>query len=448
MSTFQDMLKETPQERSTKEKKKKAIRGWVMYDWANSAFVTTVIAAVLPVYYSNVAANTMPANEATAKWAFTTTIALVIVALLSPVLGAMADFSGAKKRYFTYFVALGVTGTALLVLVSSGDWLLASICYIVASVGASGTFVFYDSLLPHIVEPDEIDRVSSRGYAMGYLGGGIMLAINLAMIMFAPDHLTEWMSRISFVMVAVWWAVFTIPLWKNVPEPPRHIQKGEEKLNPVQASFSRLYSTFKDINKYKELMKFIIAFWLYNNGIGTIIYMASIYGTELGFSSTTTIGTLLMVQFVAIPFAFLFGWLGEKWGTKRSILISLLVYSVIAIGGYFLMEEWHFWALGFAVATVQGGSQALSRSLFGRMMPKSKSGEFFAFFSVSEKIAGTVGPLVFGLVSTMMDNSRLSIVSLIIFFITGGLLLSNVKEKEAIKIAEAEEAALSKNLAA
>jgi UMF1 family MFS transporter len=282
---------------------------------------------------------------------------------------------------------------------------------------------------------------------MGYLGGGIMLAINLAMILFAPDNLTEWMSRISFFMVSIWWLLFTIPLWRNVPEPARRIQKGEEGFNPIQASFHRLYLTFKDIKKYKELMKFIVAFWLYNNGIGTIIYMATIYGTELGFSETTTIGTLLMVQFVAIPFAFLFGWLGKRMGTKRAILLSISVYALIAIGGYFLMEEWHFWVLGFAVATVQGGSQALSRSLFGRMMPKSKSAEFYAFFSVSEKIAGTVGPLLFGVVSTLMNDSRLSIVSLIIFFITGGLLLTAVKENDAIAIANAEEKELTINAA-
>ena len=210
--------------------------------------------------------------------------------------------------------------------------------------------------------------------------------------------------------------------------------------SPIRASFNRLGNTFGELRRYRQLLKFIIAFWLYNNGIGTIIYMATIYGTELGFSSTTTIGTLLMVQFVAIPFAYLFGWLAKKIGTKTSILVSLGIYSVIAIAGYFLYEEWQFWALGFAVAMVQGGSQALSRSLCGRMMPKSKSAEFFGFFSVSEKIAGTVGPLVFGLVSTLMGGSRLSIVSLIIFFISGALLLLTVDEKEGIRVAQQEEA--------
>lgn len=424
---------------------KRAIRAWTMYDWANSTFATTIAAAVLPVYYSTVASKNLQPHEATSNWAFTTTIALVLVALLGPILGAMADFSGAKKRFMGVFVILGVTGTALLYLVKSGDWLMASVFYILGSIGFAGANVFYDSLLPHVAREDEIDQVSSRGYAMGYAGGGILLAINLAMIMFSPDHLTELMTRLSFLTVSVWWLVFTIPLWKNVKEPPRRILAAEAGIKPIQASISRLASTFKEIRKYKELTKFIGAFWLYNNGIGTIIFMATIYGTELGFSSTTTIGTLLMVQFVAIPFAFLFGWLAKKIGTKRSILLSIFIYTLIAIGGYFLYKEIHFWLLGFAVATVQGGSQALSRSLCGRMMPKSKSAEFFSFFSVSEKIAGTVGPLLFGVVSRIMGGSRLSIVSLIIFFALGGLLLWQVKEKDGIAIAEAEEKILIAN---
>jgi UMF1 family MFS transporter len=424
---------------------KRAIRAWTMYDWANSTFATTIAAAVLPVYYSTVASKNLQPHEATSNWAFTTTIALVLVALLGPILGAMADFSGAKKRFMSIFVVVGVTGTALLYLVKSGDWFMASVFYIIGSIGFAGANVFYDSLLPHIAHEDEIDQVSSRGYAMGYAGGGILLAVNLVMIMFSPDHLTELMTRLSFLTVSIWWLVFTIPLWRNVKEPPRRILASEKGFNPVKASFSRLSNTFKEIKKYKELTKFIVAFWLYNNGIGTIIFMATIYGTELGFSSTTTIGTLLMVQFVAIPFAFLFGWLAKKIGTKRSILLSLLIYTLIAIGGYFLYKEIHFWLLGFAVATVQGGSQALSRSLFGRMMPKSKSAEFYSFFSVSEKIAGTVGPLLFGVVSRLMGGSRLSIVSLIIFFSLGGLLLWQVKEKEGIEIADAEEKILIAN---
>lgn len=432
---------------------RRAIWAWTMYDWANSTFATTIMAAVLPVYYASVAAADLPPNEATSNWAFTTTIALVLVAILGPILGAMADFSGAKKRFLTSFVLIGVAGTALLYFVQRGDWLMASLFYIIGSIGFSGANVFYDSLLPHVAHPEEIDQVSSRGYAMGYAGGGILLAVNMAMILFGPqwiqsafphlgldvDTLTTLMTRIAFLTVAVWWLVFTIPLWRFVPEPPRRILSGEAGFNPIKASFSRLANTFRKIRQYNELTKFIIAFWLYNNGIGTIIYMATIYGTELGFGIETTVGTLLMVQFVAVPFAILFGYLAKKIGTKPAILLSLAIYTAIAIGGYFLRTPLHFFLLGFAVATVQGGSQALSRSLFGRMVPKSQSAEFYSFFGVSEKIAGTVGPLVFGIVSRLMGGSRFSIISLIIFFALGMLLLSRVNEQEGIRVAEAEE---------
>jgi len=437
--------------------KKRAIFGWTMYDWANSAFVTSIMAAILPVYYASVAVQSSSANTATIYWSITTSIGLLIVALLGPILGAMADFLGAKKRYLTIFVLIGAFGTALLYLVQTGDWFIASIFFIIGSVGFAGANVFYDSLLPHVAGSDEIDQVSSRGYAMGYLGGGLLLAVNLGMIMALPSvlpgifpalalwsegDLTMLMTRICFLTVAVWWVLFTIPLWRHVPEPKRRIKASEKDFNPLQASFGRLKETFSEIKKYQQLLYFIIAFWLYNNGIGTIIYMATIYGTELGFSSTTTIGTLLMVQFVAMPFAFLFGWLAKKIGTKPAILLSLAIYTLIAIAGYFLYQEWQFWALGFAVATVQGGSQALSRSLMGRMMPKSKSAEFYSFFSISEKIAGTVGPLLFGVVSAVMGGSRLSIVSLIVFFAAGGFLLARIDEKEGIRVAEAEDAEL------
>jgi UMF1 family MFS transporter len=421
---------------------KKAINAWAMYDWANSAFATTIMAAVLPVYYASVAASSLPGNLATVYWAYTTSISLLIAALISPVLGAVADFLGTKKRLLGIFALLGIAGTALLYFVKTGDWLMASIFFIVGDLGFAGSMVFYDALLPHVARPDEMDQVSSKGYALGYLGGGILLAINLGMIMLAPKELTGMMSRLSFLSVALWWFVFSIPILKVVKEPPRHIMKNEEGVNPIKVSFGRVFQTFREIRNYKVLFTFLVAFWFYNDGIGTIIKMATIYGTEIGIGQTTLIGTLLMVQFVGIPFAFLFGWLAKKIGTKNSIYISLLVYAGIAIAAYFMTAEWHFWALGFAVATVQGGSQALSRSLFGRMLPRSKSAEFFGFFSVSEKFAGIAGPFVFGLVGQLVGHSRLSIVSLIIFFIIGAILLTRVDEKEGIRVAEEEEAGL------
>jgi UMF1 family MFS transporter len=422
---------------------KRAITAWTMYDWANSAFATTIMAAVLPVYYTSVATAGLASNIATAYWGYTSSISALIAAIISPILGAVADFSGAKKKFLTVFMLLGVTGTALLYFIQSGDWLLASLFFTFGNIGFAGSLVYYDALLPHVADPDEIDQVSSRGYAMGYIGGGLLLAVNLVMIMVVPELVpgidAGLMTRLSFVTVAVWWAVFTLPLLLHVKEPARRIHPGEENFRPVQASFKRLGQTFKEIRQYRDLAMALLAFWVYANGIGTIIVMATAYGNELGFSQTTLIGTLLMVQFLAAPFAFLFGKLASKMGTKKAIYLSLTIYTLIAIAGYFLYHEWQFWVLGAAVATVQGGSQALSRSLIGRLMPKSKSAEFYGFFSVSEKFASIIGPALFGVVSTIMGESRLSIVSLIIFFAFGIYLLSRVNVERGMQVAQAEE---------
>jgi UMF1 family MFS transporter len=278
---------------------------------------------------------------------------------------------------------------------------------------------------------------------MGYIGGGLLLAINVAMIMFGekifPNIDPTLMSRLSFLSVAIWWLVFSLPLFRYISEPPRRILKNEQGMNPFAVSFKRLATTFKEIRNYRDLFIFLVAFFLYANGIGTIITMSTIYGAEIGLGQTTLIGTLLMVQFVAAPFAIAFGWLAKKIGTKNSIYLSLGIYTLIAIGGYFLSTEWHFWALGFAVAMVQGGSQALSRSLIGRMMPKSKTAEFYGFFSVFEKFSSIAGPFLFGLISTLMGESRLSIVSLIIFFILGMIVLTKVDVERGVQVAKEED---------
>ena len=423
--------------------KKKAIWAWTMYDWGNSAFATTIMAAVLPVYYSSVAASNLAPNVATARWGFTTSAAALIVAVLGPILGAVADFKGSKKRFLSIFMGLGVTATALLYLVSTGDWLLASILYIFGNIGFSGSLVFYDALLPHVAGADEIDQVSSKGFAMGYIGGGLLLAINALMIMFGdtlfPGIDPTLVYRLSFLSVAIWWLVFSLPIFRHVAEPPPRILEKEAGMNPIKVSFQRLGVTFREIKNYQDLFLFLVAFFLYSNGIGTIITMSTIYGAEIGIGQTTLIGTLLMVQFVAAPFAMAFGWLAKKIGAKTSIYISLGIYTLIAIGGYFLSTEWQFWALGFAVATVQGGSQALSRSLIGRMMPKSKTAEFYGFFSVFEKFSSIAGPFLFGLVSTLMGESRLSIVSLVIFFILGMIVLTKVNVERGVQTAKDED---------
>ena len=421
---------------------KKIINAWCMYDWANSAFATTIMAAVLPTFYQAVAGANLEGNLATVYWGYTTSIALLLTAILAPMLGAIADYSGTKKRFLAGFATLGIIFTSLLVLIRTGDWLLASVLFAVANVGFAAANIFYDALLPHVAHPDEIDQVSTKGYALGYLGGGVLLALNLAWILspstfFLPD--TETASRLAFLSVGIWWALFSIPIFRHVPEPPR-MAEARSEVNPILGGFRRLGQTFRDIRRYGELIKFLVAFWLYNDGIGTIIKMATIYGAEIGIGQSDLIGALLMTQFVGIPFSFLFGRLAKRLGAKPSIYLALAVYTGISIWGYFMAHAWEFWALAFLVGLVQGGSQALSRSLFGSMVPKGKTAEFFGFFSVTSKFAGIAGPFVFALVGQLTGSSRLSIVSLVFFFIVGGLLLTRVNEEEGIRVARAEDA--------
>jgi UMF1 family MFS transporter len=404
-----------------------------MYDWANSAFATTVMAAVLPVYYSQVAGVDLPGNTATVYWGYTTAGALLISAFLAPIMGAIADYSGTKKKLLMTFAALGIFATALLYFVTTGDWLMASVFFILGNIGFATSEVFYNSLLPHIASPEKMDQVSTKGYALGYLGGGILLGINVLMIELMSDKILA--TRLSFVTVSIWWAIFTIPILRNVREPKVKENIGPH-INPLAGGFKRVATTFKELRSYRELFLFLVAFWIYNDGIGTIIKMATIYGAEIGIDQTALIGALLMTQFVGIPFSFAFGRLAKYIGTKNSILLGLFVYTMISIGGYFMETALHFWILAFLVGTVQGGTQALSRSLFGSMLPKSKTGEFYGFYGMSSKFAGIVGPLVFAIVSQIAGSSRLSILSLIVFFILGAFLLSRVDEKKGIENAQ------------
>lgn len=423
----------------------RAIRAWTMYDWANSAFATTIMASILPNYFGMFIAT----EGSLTLWGYTVAIGSLIAAVISPVLGAIADFRGSKKVFMAFFVALGVAATALLYLVDQpGEWLLACILYILGTIGFAGSLVFYDALLPHVAEPDEIDQVSSRGYAMGYIGGGLLLLINVVMIFIGPRFLPNMdgteaiklMMRLSLASVALWWAVFSIPIFRHVKEPVRKIEQGEQNLNVLIVGFQRFFKALKGISKFRDLFMFLLAFFVYANGIGTIITMAVSFGTDLGFGSTILLGTLLMVQFVAAPFAILFGKLAKTLGVKKSITISLLVYTLIAIIGYFMTREWHFILLGLGVATVQGGSQALSRSLVGQLMPKSKSAEFFGFYSVSEKFNTVIGPILFSVINQLTGNSRLAIISLVIFFLAGIALLSKVNIERGISNAQAEDA--------
>jgi UMF1 family MFS transporter len=651
------------------------INAWCMYDWANSAFATTILAAVLPVYYSQVAGATLPSEaRATAYWSLGLTISLLIVAVLSPILGTVSDEMRGKKPLLAIFASIGILATAALVLVTTGDFILASVLAILGRVGFNGSITFYDALLPHVARKDDRDRVSARGYAMGYLGGGLLLAVNVAMIQIWGGNLG---SRLSFLSVAIWWAVFSIPLFRRVPEPATVTARLHAGENVLSISFRRLRATLGDITHYRELFKYLIAFLIYNDGIGTIIGIAVIYGAELGFGSTELILALLLVQFVGIPFSLIFGHLpvppsqdgdarrfvgrrpfflafivfnliavplvgitarfvlpsatagsplpayqpsggavgqglytaeaaaltysgtwtpitvparevrekadvvyqtssepgatytlafnGQKvdifystgpdrgiWAvqidgqpaidpdtgkpleidaysptvrygvrqtlqadapgehvltvvntgntnaassgtlltvgqvevlppirqsslpviialilameavclllawllgwplfsqvaarldTRRCIMLALVIYAAIAVWGFFIDSVVEFWFLAWLVAIVQGGSQALSRSLYAHLSPAAKSGEFFGLFSIMEKFSSLLGPALFAAAGIIFNSSRPAVLSLIVFFIVGIILLSRVNVAEGRRVALAEDEA-------
>ena len=410
------------------------IRAWALYDVANSAFSVTIITAIFPVYFTTVAGAELPPGEATRMLARTTTIALATSALLAPFLGALADYAPIKKRLLGLCVCLGCGAAGALALVQRGDWFLAAVLFGVSNVGFTASLTFYDSLLPHIATRENIDRVSSAGFAIGYLGGGLLLAVNLAWILspatFGLRDASQ-ATRLAFVSVAVWWAAFSIPLFRRVPEPTVRAGRGTHTgAQLIRVSLRGLVQTVRDLRRYRQALLLLIAFVIYNDGIGTIQRLATSYGAELGIDRNALITAILLVQFAGVPFAFLFGVLAGRIGAKTSIFIALAVYVVITVLAYFMKTERDFYVLALLVATVQGGSQALSRSLFASMIPKTRSSEFFGFFSVFDKFGSIAGPAAFELVSRSTGSSRSAILSVTAFFVIGAVVLTFVNVRE------------------
>jgi UMF1 family MFS transporter len=426
------------------------LRAWAMYDWAASAMQTTIMVAVFPIYFVKVAGAGLPEGGATQRLATANSVALLMIALVSPVLGAVSDYGGNKKRFIAGFTLVGAAAVAGLFWVERGDLTLASWLFVIALIGVAGGFVFYESLLPHIAAPDEIDRVSTAGYALGYVGGGLLLALNLAWIQkpawfglpagpgLSPAQATL-PARLAFLSVALWWLAFSLPLFRRVPEPPRRLEADERPgERPFWAAFTRLGETFRELRGYRQAFLMLLAFLIYNDGIQTIIKMATAYGTELGIGQSALIGAILLVQFVGIPCSFLFGTVASRIGAKRALFIGLLAYTVISILGYYMRTAAHFYVLAGLVGMVQGGTQALSRSLFASMVPQHKSGEFFGFFSVFEKFAGIFGPLIFAGTIAATGSSRNAILSVIGFFAVGAAILAFVDVGEGQRVARAD----------
>ena len=410
------------------------LRAWVLYDWANSALITTVITAIYPIYFKDVAANGLDPADSSFKHSMATVIALTIVAAIAPLLGVIGDLRACKKRMLGIFAGIGISATACMFLVEHGNWILGMILFVVANIGASGSFVFYDALLPHVAREDEVDRVSTMGYAAGYMGGGIMLLLNIAVI-----QNPQWVgleegtlpTRLAFVSVAVWWAVFSIPLLLKVKEPAAVLDDDERAGDKLfTMAFGRLRETFQELRTYRQASILLVAFLIYNDGIQTIYRMATTIGADKGFDTAVMIKAIVLVQFVGIPFAILFGHLAAKFGAKRMIMIGIAVYCGITVFGYSMQTEKEFIALAVLVGMVQGGCQALSRSLFASMIPTSKSGEFFALFAIGEKFAGILGPALFAVSILLTDSSESALLSVLIFFAIGGFILSKVNVEE------------------
>ena len=421
------------------------LRAWAMYDWAITAFYAVIIVAVFPIYFQNVAASGLDDAVASSRLSTITAIALVIAAGVAPIFGAVTDYLAVKKRFLATFAGLGVAAVAGMFFIHEGDLLLASILFILANIGANGSMIFYDALLPHLANEEEVDRVSSAGFAVGYCGATLVLIATMVLVTqptwFGMAEDSTLPARLSFIGIALWWFLFTIPLLKRVPEPPLETD-GEERtfFEALRDGLAGLRRTFGELRKFRHAFLFLIAFFIYNDGISTIIRLATAYGTELGFEQGLLIGSIIVVQVVAIPCTFAFGAIAGWIGTKRALFGGLVIYMMISILGYFMTTAAHFVALAAMVGMVQGGTQALSRSLFASMIPRYLSGRFFGFFAVFERFSGILGPAVFAVVGLSAGSSRPAILSIIAFFIIGGALLYFVDIDEGRRVARSREA--------
>lgn len=392
------------------------VLAWCLYDVGNSAFATTIMAVIYPVFFQSVAASGLAPSQATAFWGYASSMGLLLGATMAPFLGTWADMRAIRKKLLILFTALGAGASAAMALIGKGNWIAALVLLILGSVGFSGSSICYDSLLPHIAPHEKLDQVSTKGYALGYLGGGTLLAINLLTIITLPTIGVQ----VSFVSVGLWWVAFTVPLLKSVSEPP---PDGRPSQAGIIGVVSSLKKTLRDIRKYRDVFTFLVAFWLYNDGIGTVIRMAAIFGSQLGIDQKNLVGALLVTQFIGIPFSFLFGKLARTIGSKRALQWALSIYVTIALGAYWMESGIHFWILAIAVGMVQGGAQAISRSIYASMLPPARSAEFFGFYDISSKFAGIIGPALFGLITQATGSPRLAVVALSSTFIIGLFVL-------------------------
>jgi UMF1 family MFS transporter len=396
---------------------------WAFYDWANSAFATTVMAGFFPLFFAKYWAGGLADGERTFWLGLASSAASIVVMILAPLLGGLADRKGYKKRFLFVATLIGAASTAAMFWVAQGHWPLALGLFTLGSIGFFAGTSFYDSLIVAVAGPADVDRTSALGYGLGYLGGGLLFALNVLMFQKpAAFGLADGSQAVlwSFLMVGIWWMLFALPLFRVVHEEPMHDQSGSD--------WQELVRTFRQVLTMKPVLFFLAGYWLYIDAVDTIIRMAVDYGVKLGFDPGALIKALLLVQFIGFPAAIAYGWLADRVGTRRMIYVGLLVYGLVTVGSYWLESETDFYLLAAAIGCVQGGVQSLSRSYYARLIPAEQSGQFFGFYNMLGKFAAVLGPVVVGQTALLVDNQRVPILTLLPFFVIGGWLLAKVRE--------------------
>lgn len=420
------------------KKYNKIEKSWIMYDVANSAFTLIIITTIMPIFFKDIASRGVDNAVSTSYWGFANSTASIILAFLAPLIGSFADIKGKKMKFFAMFFSFGMVFTLALLSLKEGDWVMCIIFFVAARVGWSGANLFYDSFLTDVTTNEKMDDVSASGFGWGYIGSVIpFLAIIAIVFMWKTPNQTGAVSlnaaKASFFIVALWWGLFSIPFFRNVRQKYYIEQNG----NYVKESFARLFNTFREISKYKNIAIFLAAYFFYIDGVGTIISMAAVYGRDIGLSATLLISAILLIQIIAFPSSILFGKLAKKTSAKTMIYTGIVIYSIITVLGFIISDIQNtaiqtgiFWLMAVMVASAQGGIQSLSRSLYAKLIPKEKSSEFFGFFNIFGKFAAILGPALMGGIGLIFGNSRYGILSIFFLFLAGGIILKFVKEPE------------------
>lgn len=402
----------------------KKVFAWALYDWANSAFATTVMVVFFPLFFKQYLTAGQDASVSTAWLAYANGASSFVLAIMAPWLGALADRSNAHVRFLMAFTAIGVIPTAMLAFVGPGNWLTAALIFAVASLGFWGGLIFYDSMLIKVTPPRRIDSVSGFGYALGYLGGALLLTVNVLMFakpaMFGLEN-PEAAIRASFISVAVWWTLFAIPIFRTFPRPQGRAPVGAGRA--LREGFDELVRTFKEVRKYRAVILFLLAYWMYIDGVNTIMKMAVDYGLALGFPADSLISGILMIQFIGFPATLLFGALGDRISPLVGIFVGIGVYCLVTFYAVVMTDVSEFYLMAAAIGCVQGATQAMSRSYYGRLIPRDRAGEFFGFYNMMGKFAAVLGPLLMGTTALLTGSSRMAILSVAILFAGGAIML-------------------------